>query len=108
MPLNLGSEGPGELLSHLLNQIDPLPICASAAASRGQRGSLQLTTVGPGRYPMEEIPVYAAVVFRGRPPLRPFLRDAARFASVRAAPPVAPIAAIHLRVPNTPSIKPGT
>ena len=44
---------------------------------------------------------------RDRPPLRPLLRDEARFASVRAEPPSLPISLIQRRFPNTPSIRLG-
>ena len=50
---------------------------------------------------------HAAVGLRGRPPLRPFLRAAARFASLRDVPPILPSSLIQVRVPKTPSIKPG-
>jgi len=35
-------------------------------------------------------PVYAMTAFFGRPPLRPFSRDSAILATVRARPPAAP------------------
>jgi hypothetical protein len=41
----------------------------------------------------------ASAGMRGRPPLLPFLRAAARFAGLLAARPAAPIAATHLATP---------
>lgn len=51
---------------------------------------------------------YAALRFRGRPPLRPFLRAARAFAWLRDAPPRLPSSLIHRRFPKTPSIRLGT
>lgn len=51
----------------------------------------------------------AEAVLRGRPPLRPFSREAAILAAVRALPPSAPSwRAIHRFDPNTPCSSPGT
>ncbi len=43
--------------------------------------------------------------FRGRPPFRPFLRAAARFAADRTAPPRRPISLIQRLLPKTPFSK---
>ncbi len=86
--------------NELLDDVERLQRRVAHFQGRGGRRDVRYVRRRLGHRPA------ALTFFAGRPPLRPFSREAVDFAALRADPPRLPISLIQRLFPKTPTISP--